>query len=189
MRRDGADRTLSSPASSTSAVESFITNSRVRSTPLLGRASSRSFVWSWYQIWGRSRYDRRSCAASQVMVSSCVMARHRSRPPRSFRRNISSPMASHLPVCCQTSAGFSTGMATSCPPMAFISSRMMRLIFSMTRMPSGRYMQARRRSGGRAARTISLCETTSTPGAPLSGRDEQPGITHEASNSGSREPE
>jgi len=27
-------------------------NSRVRSTPLLGRASSRSFVWKWYQSWG-----------------------------------------------------------------------------------------------------------------------------------------
>ena len=30
-------------------------NSRVRSTPERGRVSSRSLVWIWYQIWGRSR--------------------------------------------------------------------------------------------------------------------------------------
>ena len=29
-------------------------NSRTRSRPDLGRASSRNFVWNWYQIWGSS---------------------------------------------------------------------------------------------------------------------------------------
>ena len=29
-------------------------NSRVRRMPLLGRGSSRSLVWMWYQIWGSS---------------------------------------------------------------------------------------------------------------------------------------
>src|SRR5205814_224389 len=74
-----------------------MTNSRVRSTPERGRASSRSFVWIWYQICGRSRYDRISRAASHAMTSSCVMARHMSRSLRSLSRNISGPMASQRP--------------------------------------------------------------------------------------------
>ena len=46
----------SRPASSTSRVyASFIQNSRVRRTPERGRASSRSFVWIWYQTCGSSR--------------------------------------------------------------------------------------------------------------------------------------
>ena len=46
----------SSPASSRSSeYESFMTNSRTRSSPLLGRGSSRSFVWIWYQNCGSSR--------------------------------------------------------------------------------------------------------------------------------------
>ena len=102
-----------------------MTNSRVRSTPLFGRASSRSFVWIWYQICGRSRYERISRAASQAMTSSCVMPRHMSRWFRSLRRNISPPMVSQRPDCCQSSAGWMTGMVISCPPMPFISSRMM----------------------------------------------------------------
>ena len=55
-------------------------NSRVRSTPERGRASSRSLVWIWYQICGRSRYERISLDASQAITSSCVMPRHMSRP-------------------------------------------------------------------------------------------------------------
>ena len=57
-----------------------MTNSRVRSTPERGRASSRSLVWIWYQICGRSRYERISRAASQAMTSSWVMPSTMSRP-------------------------------------------------------------------------------------------------------------
>ena len=114
-----------------------MTNSRVRSTPERGRASSRSFVWIWYQICGRSRYDRISRAASHAMTSSWVMARHMSRSFRSLSRNISGPMASQRPLSRQISAGCRTGMLISCPPMAFISSRMIRFTRSSTRWPSG----------------------------------------------------
>ena len=45
-------------------------NSRVRRIPLLGRGSSRSLVWMWYQICGRSRYERISRLAWKVTHSS-----------------------------------------------------------------------------------------------------------------------
>ncbi len=65
-------------------------NSRVRSTPDLGRGSSRNFVWKWYQIWGSCRYERSSLASS-VKISSWVGDRQRSVPRRSLSLKSSSP--------------------------------------------------------------------------------------------------
>ena len=74
------------------------------------------------ETWSGS--DTRSAAAAcscavrrarwMVMTSSCVMPRHRSRPKRSFSRNMLSPMTSQRPDSCQTSAGFSAGSSISC---------------------------------------------------------------------------
>ncbi len=46
-------------------------------------------------------------------------------------------MPSHRPDCFQISAGWITGIVISCPPIAFISSRMIVLTLSITRWPSG----------------------------------------------------
>ena len=64
------------------------------------------------------------------MTSSWVMPRQRSCPLRSFSRNMLSPITSQRPDSCQTSAGFSAGSSISCAPMASISSRTIRMIFS-----------------------------------------------------------
>ena len=110
-------------------------NSRTRSMPLFGRGSSRSFVWIWYQLWGRSRYERISRAACQVTISSWVMPSTILRPPRSSRRNCSA--RPYLPVASHISAGCITGIRSSCAPMRFISSRMMASTRWMTRSPMG----------------------------------------------------
>ena len=46
-------------------------------------------------------------AIAVVIPSSCVMPRQKSRLKRSFNRNMSSPMISHRPDSCHSSAGFS----------------------------------------------------------------------------------
>src|SRR5438034_11802113 len=51
-------------------------------------------------------------------------------------------MPSQRPDCFQMSAGWITGIVISCPPIAFISSRMIALTLSRTRCPSGRYVDA-----------------------------------------------
>jgi hypothetical protein len=66
------------------------------------------------------------------MTSSWVMPSTMSRPQRSFSLNISG-MPSQRPLFCQISAGWITGIVISCPPIAFISSRMMSLTRSCTR--------------------------------------------------------
>src|SRR6266498_1833501 len=43
-------------------------NSRTRSRPDLGRGSSRSLVWSWYQICGGSREELRATDAVQLLA-------------------------------------------------------------------------------------------------------------------------
>ena len=48
-------------------------NSRTRSTPDLGRGSSRYLRWIWYQIWGRSRYDASSSSTSRWAALWCVV--------------------------------------------------------------------------------------------------------------------
>jgi hypothetical protein len=127
----------SRPSSATSKLyESFMVNSRTRSRPLLGRASSRNLVWNWYQICGRSRYERSSWDRT-VKISSWVMPRAMSAPLRSLSRNISSPMTSQRPVRCQISAGCMAGRTNSWAPIAVISSRMMSTIFARTRTASG----------------------------------------------------
>ena len=55
-------------------------NSRVRSTPARGRGSSRSFVWMWYRISGRSLYERTTFETWKVTFSSCVIASTSSAP-------------------------------------------------------------------------------------------------------------
>jgi hypothetical protein len=47
-------------------------------------------------------------------------------------------MSYQRPDCCQSSAGWSTGIVISWPPIAFISSRMMALTLSIDRWPRGR---------------------------------------------------
>jgi hypothetical protein len=47
-------------------------------------------------------------------------------------------MPSPRPDFCQISAGWITGIVISCPPMAFISCRMIAQILSITRWPIGR---------------------------------------------------
>jgi hypothetical protein len=60
-----------------------MTNSRTRISPARGRGSSRSFVWKWKSICGRSRYDWIS-RAWKVIVSSWVIGSTNSRPFRSW---------------------------------------------------------------------------------------------------------
>ncbi len=109
-------------------------NSRTRSRPPRGRGSSRSFVWKWYQSCGSCLYDWIS-RAWNVTVSSCVTGRMNLRPVRSCRRKISGiPIR---PVVSQSSAGVSTGISISWPPIASISSRMICSTFRCTRQPSG----------------------------------------------------
>src|SRR5574337_864460 len=85
-----------------------------------------------------SRHESNSQQAIIMELSceeSCWSAGNNQAAQQSL--NISSPMACQRPDCCQISAGWSTGMVISCPPIRFISSRMMALILSMTRWPRG----------------------------------------------------
>ncbi len=50
-------------------------NSRVRSRPARGRASSRNLVWIWYSIAGRSLYEEYRSFTVRVNISSWVGAR------------------------------------------------------------------------------------------------------------------
>src|ERR671935_1588388 len=113
-----------------------MTNSRTRRRPLRGRGSSRTLVWKWYRICGSSRYERIS-RAWNVTVSSCVSARTNGRPMRSSI--FQSSGIEYRPVCCQSSAGVTTGMNISWPPIAFISSRTIWTTFWWTRHPRGKY--------------------------------------------------
>ena len=110
-------------------------NSRTRSRPPLARGSSRSLVWIWYQLCGRSRYERISCAACQVTISSWVMPSTKSRPARSLSRNCS--VSGYRPVVCQISAGWRIGIDSSCAPMRSISSLRIASMRRMTRSPNG----------------------------------------------------
>ena len=66
------------------------------------------------------------------------MASTMSRSERSLKRPISASMSYQRPVSFQMSAGCTTGMVISWPPMASISSRMMASILSKARRASGR---------------------------------------------------
>lgn len=50
-------------------------NSRPRSRPARGRASSRYLVWIWYRYAGRSLYEEYRSFTRSVNISSCVGAR------------------------------------------------------------------------------------------------------------------
>ncbi len=109
-------------------------NSRTRRSPPRGRGSSRSLVAKWYQSCGSCLYDWIS-RAWNVTVSSCVSGSTYLRPARSLRWKISGiPIR---PVVSQSSAGVSTGISISCPPIASISSRMICSTLRCTRQPSG----------------------------------------------------
>ena len=76
---------------------------------------------------------------SIVTSSSCVGPMQYSRPCRSFKRNISSPYTVQRPVSFQISDGCTIGIAISCAPVLFISSRMIAEIFCSVRHASGIY--------------------------------------------------
>ncbi len=78
--------------------------------------------------------------AWKVTVSSCVSGRMKWRSLRSVTWKISGIPS--RPVASQSSAGVSTGISISWPPIASISSRMIWTIFSWTRQPSGMYVQS-----------------------------------------------
>jgi len=66
------------------------------------------------------------------------------------------------PVCSQSSAGVSTGISISWPPIAFISSRTICTMRSWTRQPAGIHDHSPVPTWRISpARTISLCDTAS----------------------------
>ena len=65
------------------------------------------------------------------------MPRHRSRAPRSLRRNMLSPMTCQRPLASHSSRGCNAGKWNSWP-MQSISSRTIRAIFSIERLPRKR---------------------------------------------------
>jgi hypothetical protein len=61
------------PSSSMSnEYESFMMNSRPRSTPARGRASSRYLFWIWYRNSGRSLYEEYMSFTTSANISSWV---------------------------------------------------------------------------------------------------------------------
>ena len=111
-------------------------NSRTRSSPDLGRGSSRNFHWIWYQICGSARYDEISRAIS-AKTSSWVIPNARSACLRSCSRNISKPMVSQRPERCQSDAGCMAGSRNSWAPISSMPSRTIRSTLLCTRSPSG----------------------------------------------------
>ena len=134
--RDARSKLASSPASSRSnEYESFMMNSRTRRSPPRGRGSSRSFVEKWYQTCGSSLYERIS-RAWNVIVSSCDSGRTNGRPAPSVR--LEDRRGSRSARCLPELRRREDGQSISCPPIAFISSRMIWTTFWCTRQPSGR---------------------------------------------------
>ena len=80
-------------------------NSRPRSSPARGRASSRYFVWIWYSVSGRSLYELHRSPTSSVNISSWVGASSRSLPRRSASRNRFGPYSTQRPVASYGSRG------------------------------------------------------------------------------------
>ncbi len=70
-------------------------------------------------------------------ISSWVIPRTTPAPLRSVSRNISSPITSRRPLFAQICAGCMDGSRHSCPPIRFISSRMMAMTLVRTRIPNG----------------------------------------------------
>jgi hypothetical protein len=111
-------------------------NSRTRSRPARGRGSSRNLVWNWYHTCGSCLCDF-SSPASSAKISSWVTLSTLTAPLWSVTRNMTSDIVSQRPLRCQISAGCMVGSSTSCPPIRFISSRMMPMILARTRTASG----------------------------------------------------
>src|SRR3989344_93311 len=80
---------------------------------------------------------------SAVKGSSCVVASPSSPPLfNSVLNHTSMASSRHLSDCFQSAGDWSAVIVISCPPMAFISSRMMFSMFLRTRSPSGKYEYA-----------------------------------------------
>src|SRR3990167_9177602 len=114
-------------------------NSRARMMPLLARSSLRNFVWNWYTYFGRPLYEWMYSAMTAESGSSCVVASPSSPPFFSFVLNHTSMTSSrHRPVFVHGSGLWRAVNAPSCPPMAFISSRITCTMLLRTRRPSGK---------------------------------------------------
>jgi len=111
-------------------------NSRTRSSPARGLASSLNLVWNWYHDCGSCLCEFSSWARS-VKISSFVTASTFSPPLWSVSMNITSAMVSVRPLRSQTSFGCMVGTRSSCAPIRFISSRMMSITLARTRTASG----------------------------------------------------
>ena len=74
-----------------------------------------------------------------MIGSSCVGAKPSVPPPTtSVLNQMSTSWSENRPVFSHNSGFWRDDKSTSCPPIAFNSSRMMLLIFSITRSPSGK---------------------------------------------------
>ena len=119
---------------------SHMRNSRPRSRPKRGRASSRNFVWIWYTVSGSWRYESTSAATVVVTTSSWVTPSTK-RPPRASRTmagSASLPNFAARPERSHSSYGLSAGIRSSCIPAASSSSRMSAETLWSTLVPSGR---------------------------------------------------
>ena len=77
-------------------------------------------------------------ARRPATTSSWVSAMTMSRPARSLNRASSGPISAYRPEVRQTSAGWTTGIDISWPPIRSCSSRMTCSTRWLTRKPSGR---------------------------------------------------
>ncbi len=91
-------------------------NSRTRSRPARGRASSRNLVWNWYQACGSCLWEFSSWARI-AKISSCVAARTFTAPLWSTSRNMTSAQVSQRPLRRQISSGCMVGSSSSWAPI------------------------------------------------------------------------